>query len=139
MLETDAHRNAAFCIYNANELPLLEVTNVIVKNLDGGLKEVSATIENRRMLPTHSASNMKFRIDHPDYVTLDGATVLSGMLVDDVLRNRTTEQKKNPRRIEVNNIPGHSQVDVRWIVKGGTRFAVSVESVKGGIASAESK
>jgi hypothetical protein len=139
LIETDAHRNAAFCLYNAYEMPLLEVTNISVKNLFGGLKEVSATIENKRMLPTHSASNIKFRIDPPDYVFLDGGTVLSGMIVDDVLQNRTTEQKKNPQRLELNNIPGNSQADVRWIVKGGSNFTVRVESVKGGRASAKSE
>jgi hypothetical protein len=139
LIETDAHRNAAFCIYNAYELPLLEVTNITVKNIDGGLKEVSATIENKRMLPTHSATNMKYRIDPPDYVYLDGGTVLSGMIVDDVLQNRTSEQKKNPQRMELNNIPGNSPVDVRWIVKGGSKFTVRVESVKGGRASGKSE
>jgi hypothetical protein len=139
LIETDAHRNAAFCIYNAYELPLLEITNITVKSLDGGLKEVSATIENRRMLPTHSASNLKFRIDPPDYVYLDGTNVFSGMIVDDVLQNRTTEQKKNPGRIEVSNIPGHSQVNVRWIVKGGSKFTVRVESIKGGRDTAQSE
>ncbi|MBK9391727.1 MAG: peptidase M14 [Bacteroidetes bacterium] len=139
MIETDAHRNAAFCIYNANELPVLEVTNVSVKNLEGGLKEVSATIENKRMIPTHSASNLKFRIDHPDYVFIDGGSVISGMIVDDMLQNRTTEQKKNPQRLEINNIPGNSQVDVRWIIKGGSKFTVRVESVKGGTAKGEPK
>ena len=139
LLESDAHRNAAFCIYNANELPLLEVTNVTVKNLGKGLTEVSATVENKRMIPTHSASNLKFRIDHPDYVSIEGGTVISGMIVDDILQNRTTEQKKNPQRMEINNIPGNSQVDVRWIVKGGNKFTVSVESVKGGTSSAQSR
>ena len=139
LIETDAHRNAAFCIYNAYELPLLGVTNITIKPLEGGLKEVSATIENKRMIPTHSASNIKFRIDPPDYVFLDGGTVLSGMIVDDVLLNRTTEQKKNPQRLELNNISGNSQADVRWIVKGGSKFTVRVESVKGGRAAAQSQ
>lgn len=139
LLESDAHRNAAFCIYNAYEMPLLEVKDITVKNLNGGLREVSATIENKRMLPTHSASNLKYRIDPPDYVYLDGGTVLSGMIVEDVLMNRTTEQKKNPQRLELKNIPGNSQVDVRWIVKGGSKFTVRVESVKGGRASSSSE
>lgn len=139
LLETDAHRNAAFCIYNANELPLLEVTNISVKELGNGIKEVSATIENKRMLPTHSATNLKYRIDPPDYVYLEGAPVISGMVVDDLLQNRTTEQKKNPQRIEIKNIPGNSMVDVRWLVKGGSKFTVRVESVKGGRASGKSQ
>jgi hypothetical protein len=139
LLETDAHRNAAFCIYNAYELPLLEVTDISVKNLEGGLKEISATIENKRILPTHSATNLKYRIDPPDYVTLEGGTVLSGMIVEDKLQNKTTEQKKNPQKMEVKNIPGNSHTDLRWIVKGGSKFTVKVESIKGGTASSQSR
>ena len=30
MIETDAHRNAAFCIYNAYQSPKLEVTDISV-------------------------------------------------------------------------------------------------------------
>ncbi|HPC97705.1 MAG TPA: M14 family metallopeptidase [Bacteroidales bacterium] len=161
LLETDAHRNAAFCIYNAYQLPKLEVTKVAVKNIGNGLKEVSATIENKRMIPTHSASNLRFRIDLPDYITLEGAgTVLAGMIVRNEDLNINTEQKKNPARLEIQNIPGYlsggsgggqggrggmsgggtgNVVKVKWIVKGGDKFTVRVESMKGGQASAQSQ
>lgn len=161
LLETDAHRNAAFCIYNAYQLPKLEVTKVAVKNIGNGLKEVSATIENKRMIPTHSASNLRFRIDPPDYITLEGAgTVLAGMIVRNEDLNINTEQKKNPARLEIQNIPGYlsggsgggqggrggmsgggtgNVVKVKWIVKGGDKFTVRVESMKGGQASAQSQ
>ena len=139
MLETDAHRNAAFCIYNANQLPVLEIKNISIKNIDGGLKEVSATVANTRAIPTHSASNMKFRIDHPVYVSLEGGSVIAAMIVNDKLLNNTTEQKKNPKRLEIKNIAGNSQVDLRWIVKGGGEFTVKVESEKGGNTSAKAK
>jgi hypothetical protein len=139
LLESDSHRNAAFCIYNAFQTPKLEVTNIKVKNLNGGLKEVMATVENKRMLPTHSASNLKYKIDPPDYVYLDGGTVIAGMVVLDPDLNRNVEQKKNPRRMELINIPGNQHVDLKWIIKGGSRFTVRVESVKGGRASAQSE
>ncbi|NMC40809.1 MAG: peptidase M14, partial [Bacteroidales bacterium] len=161
LLETDAHRNAAFCIYNAYQLPKLEVTKVAVKNIGNGLKEVSATIENKRMIPTHSASNLRFRIDPPDYITIEGAgTVIAGMIVRNEDLNINTEQKKNPARLEIQNIPGYlgggfgggqggrggmsgagtgNVVKVKWIVKGGDKFTVRVESVKGGQASAQSQ
>jgi len=139
MIETDAHRNAAFCIYNAYQLPELEVSDIKVRKLDGGLNEVTATVENKRILPTHSASNLKFKIDPPDYVQIEGGTVVAGMIVEDMLLNRNKEQKKNPSRIEVSNIPGKSRVDVKWIVKGGSKYTVKVTSVKGGTASAQSE
>ncbi len=139
MLETDAHRNAAFCIYNALQLPELEVSDIQVKNLTGGLKEVSATIENKKLIPTHSGTNLRYKIDPPDYVYLEGGNVIAGMVVDDPARNRTTEQAKNPQRIELENIPGQSKVYLRWIVKGGNKYTVRVESVKGGRATGTSQ
>jgi hypothetical protein len=137
MLETDAHRNAAFCIYNAYQTPKLEITNLKVTKLDGGLKEVTATVVNKRMLPTHSASNLKYKIDPPDYIYLDGGTVIAGMIVEDADRNIVTEQKKNPQRLEIQNIAGYQSVDLKWIVRGGNKYTVRAESVKGGRTSAQ--
>jgi hypothetical protein len=139
LLETDAHRNAAFCIYNAYQSPKLEISDVLVKKLSGDIKEVTATIENTRMIPTHSANNLKFKIDPPDYFYIDGGTVIAGMIMIDKDNNVSMEQKKNPGRLEVSNIPGYSHVDVKWIVKGGAKFTVRAESVKGGRVSAKAE
>ncbi len=136
MIETDAHRNAAFCIYNAYQSPRLEITDMKVKDMKGGLKEVTATVENKRLLPTHSASNLKFRIDPPDYISIEGGKVIAGMIVKNIDLNTATEQKKDPSRLEVDNIAGYERVTVRWIVKGGTKYNINVKSVKGGIATA---
>jgi hypothetical protein len=136
LLETDAHRNAAFCIYNSYQSPKLEFSNITVRKLEGGLKEVTATITNKRMLPTHSASNLRYKIDPPDYVSIEGGTVIAGMIVTDKDLNRATEQKKNPQRMEITNITGYQGIDLKWIVKGGARYTLSAQSVKGGRASA---
>jgi hypothetical protein len=136
LLESDAHRNAAFCIYNASHSPRLEVKDVKVSKLDGGLKEVTATIENNGLLPTHSSSNLKFRIDPPDYIILEGGKPIAGMIVLNRDMNINREQKDNPRKLEIDNIPGNSRVKVKWIVREGSRYTVKVESVKGGRAQA---
>ncbi len=139
LLESDSHRNAAFCIYNAWVTPKLEVKDVRVKTIGGGLKEVTATVENKQMLPTHSGNNLKYRIDPPDYIYLDGGKVIAGMVVLDKDMGVNREQKKNPQRMEVSNIEGYQHVDLKWIVRDGSKFTVRVESVKGGRASAESE
>jgi hypothetical protein len=136
LLESDAHRNAAFCIYNAFQSPKLEITKVGVKKLDNGLKEVTVTIENKRLLPTHSGENLKYRIDPPDYISIEGGQVIAGMIVNNADLNITREQKDNPQRMEVINIPGYQNVDLKWIVKGGSKYKIMVESVKGGRAEA---
>jgi hypothetical protein len=134
MIETDAHRNAAFCIYNSYQSPKLEIEDVKVTRHTGGLSEVTATVANKRMLPTHSASNLKFRIDPPDYVSLEGAKVIAGMIVINKDLNINEEQKRNPERMEVGNIPGYERVNLKWIVKDVNKITVKVESVKGGTA-----
>lgn len=136
MLETDAHRNAAFCIYNAWQSPKLEINTISVKKLPGGLSEVTATIENLRLLPTHSGTNLKYKIDPPDYAFIDGGDVIAGMIVLNKDMNITEEQKKNPGRLEIRNIGGYDRVDIRWIIKGRSKYTIRIESVKGGRASA---
>ena len=139
IIETDAHRNAAFCIYNSYQSPKLEITNIKVNKIEGGLKEVTASVVNRRMLPTHSATNLRYKIDPPDYVLLEGGTVIAGMIVENADLNITSEQKKNPQKMELANIAGYQKIDLKWIVKGGNKYTVKVESVKGGRASAQTE
>ena len=134
LIESDAHRNAAFCIYNAWQSPKLEISKLQVKKLTGGLNEVTATIENKRLLPTHSASNLRYKIDPPDIISISGGTVVAGMIVENKDLNLNIEQKKNPSELEVTNIPGYGSIDVKWIVKGGNKYTVGVKSVKGGSA-----
>ncbi|HCC71645.1 MAG TPA: peptidase M14, partial [Bacteroidales bacterium] len=135
LLESDAHRNTAFCIYHAYQTPKLEVRDIEVEDLQGSLKQVTATIANTRMMPTHSGQNIKYKIDPPDYIFLDGAEIVAGMIVLDPDNSVCKEQLHNPQRIEVENIPGNSKVIVRWIVKGGNKYTIRVESVKGGHVS----
>lgn len=134
LLESDAHRNTAFALYHASQLPKLAVRDIEVKNLGGGLNEVTATVTNSRITPTHSGQNLKYRIDPPNYISIEGGEVITGMIVEDRWMNVTAEQKKNPATIEVDNISGNSEVIVRWIVKGGNKYTVKVKSVKGGVA-----
>jgi hypothetical protein len=135
LLESDAHRNMAFCIYHAYSMPKLVVEEITEKSLGGGLTEVTAVITNKRMMPTHASQDLKFKIERPDYVTLEGAKVIAGMIVDDRDMNEAREQKTNPQTIEVENISGLGSVTVRWIVSGGKNYTVKVDSKKGGIAS----
>ncbi|MBN2863918.1 MAG: hypothetical protein JXN62_12185, partial [Bacteroidales bacterium] len=117
--------------------PKLEIRDLKIRKLEGGLKEITATVENKRMLPTHSATNLKYKIDPPDYVFLDGGSVIDGMIVENADLNQTNEQKDNPQRMEIDNIRGYQKVDLKWIVRGANKFTVRVESVKGGRASAQ--
>ncbi|MGY6520237.1 MAG: M14 family metallopeptidase [Mongoliitalea sp.] len=135
LMETDAHRNAAFTILHAYHTPKLSVSDVKEKDLGGGLREITATIYNERMIPTHSSQDLKYKIERPDYISISGAKVVAGFVVENEDFNKLAEQKVNPEKIAVDNIPGMGAVKVRWIVSGNSKYSITVDSAKGGKAS----
>lgn len=135
LLESDAHRNMSFVIYHAYHMPKLSVENISEKNLGNGLIEVTAIIKNERMMPTHASQDLKFKIERSDYISLQGATVVAGMIVENGDLNITREQKVNPAVLEVKSIPGLGAVTVRWIIKPAKNYTVKVDSRKGGVVS----
>jgi hypothetical protein len=135
LLEQDAHRNAAFTIYHAYHTPKLSIMDVKEEELGGGLKAITATIFNERLMPTHASQDLKYKIERPDYVTISGAKVVAGFVVEDEDFNKLAEQKMSPERIAVANVPGMSVVKVKWIVSAGSNYSIMVDSAKGGKAS----
>ncbi len=135
MLEEELHRNMAFTLYHAYHMPKLSISDVQEKNLGGGLREITATIKNERLMPTHASQDMKFRIERPDWISISGVDVQAGMVVNNEDRNFTTEQKVNPQKLELANIPGNSVVKVRWIVYGKGDYTITVDSAKGGLVT----
>ena len=135
LLEQDAHRNMAFTIYHAYQTPKLSITDVEEKNLGNGLKEVTATLYNERLMPTHSGQDLKFKIERPDLVSITNANVVAGMIVEDDDFNKVKEQVHSPETIKVPNIPGMDTVKVRWIISGSRNYKINIDSAKGGKAS----
>ena len=135
LLPAEAHRNMAFTLYHADQMPRVEVDSVTVRALGNGLSEVTAIIANRRIIPTHTQQDLEHHITRPDYVTLTGRQVLAGFRVTDPLQNVAVEQRRNPERIEVDNVAGMATETVRWIVQGSGAITVSVDSRKGGVHS----
>lgn len=134
-LEQDAHRNMAFTIYHAYHTPKLVIDEISEKELDGGLREVTAVVTNTRMIPTHASQDVQNKIERPDYISIDGARVEAGMIVTNRDLDQTREQENHPERLEVNNIAGMSSVTVRWIISRGNNYTITVDSEKGGIVS----
>ncbi|HVK38752.1 MAG TPA: M14 family metallopeptidase [Candidatus Kapabacteria bacterium] len=137
LIEEMAHRNMAFTLYHAWQMPQVVVQKVDRRRLDGGLTEVTATIANTRVIPTRTEWDVRNGISRADLVTIAGGTVLSGAIVADRNLGLADEQKHRPERIAVPSIPGQGYVTVRWIVKGSGPFTVTVDSQKGGVAIAE--
>ena len=135
LMQAEAHRNMAFSLYQAWQMPQVEVDTITTRALGNGLTEVTAIVANRRLVPTHTQQDVENRISRPDYVTLAGGTVLTGYRVTNPTTGASLEQPRNPARLELSNIPGNSVVTVKWIVRGGGPFTVTVDAEKGGTHS----
>ena len=135
LLESDAHRNMAFTIYHCYHTPKLSIDTITEKNLGDGLREITAVISNNRLMPTHSSQDLKYKIERPDFISIEGVKAVAGMIVQNADLNINEEQQNNPARISIANIPGLSTVRIRWIVSGNGKVTVSVDSRKGGKVS----
>jgi hypothetical protein len=125
----------SFVVYHAYQTPKLEITELAEKTMGGGLTEVTAVVSNVRIMPTHSSQDLKYKIERPDYISIENSSVVAGMIVDNRDMGITHEQKNNPSKIGVENIPGMGSVTVRWIIKNGKNYSIKVDSRKGGVVS----
>jgi hypothetical protein len=134
LLEEECHRNMAFTLYHADQMPKVRLQSVDVKRLGDGLSQVTAIAENQRLIPTRSAIDVKNRITPPDVVSLTArnATVVLGLTSPEPFFQSAREQVREPIKIELASVPGHGVVYVRWLVKGQGPFTVTIQSVKGG-------
>ncbi len=134
LLEEELHRNMAFSLYHAEQMPLVKIQKIEVAPLDGGLMQVTAVISNERMLPTHAAEDVLHRITPPDLVSLGGPKlkVLVGLSAPDPFFEHPTEQKRLPSVIRLSSVPSMGAMYVRWIVSGSGPYTVKVRSMKGG-------
>ncbi len=133
LLEEELHRNMAFTFYHAYHMPNLSFGEVKEKDLGGGMREITATIINDRLMPTHASQDLKYKIERPDYISIEGVDVVAGMIVENEDFGVTREQKVNPEKLEIANIPGMGSVTVRWIVSGRGDYSLTVDSAKGGL------
>ena len=134
LLEEECHRNMAFTLYHADEMPLVKVQAVEVKSLGGKLRQVTAIVENPKLIPTHSAADVRRKITRPDLVTLhsDGGRVITALTADEPFFLHPKEQKLNPGEVKLETIPGRSVTYLRWLIEGEGKLRVTVDSVKGG-------
>jgi len=139
LLEEECHRNMAFTLYHAAQLPRLAITEVKAESLGNGVHRVWVTIENSRMIPTRTQQDVAYHISPPDLLTLSGpeVKVLSAGRVVDRFFKRVEAVKRRPERVELDAVPGMGAARVQFILGGQGRFKVSLESAKGGLLTAE--
>ncbi len=128
MLEELCHRNMAFTLYHAKQMPRLEFARREVKPLGGGVFEVTVELKNTRLIPTIAAIAQRRRIGARDSISIQaagggpGIEVLAGGALEDRLNNRFRAAERQPWRLWIDGgIPGESARSFRWYVRASGR------------------
>jgi hypothetical protein len=145
MNEELCHRNMAFSLYQADQMPLVHLDGAEVERIGGDVYRVYVDITNPRVAPTIMARAAQNGTVRPDLLLVDGkgVEVVAASFVDNktVYKSNPSvtplvDQKDLKRILVRNGQPGKTTRTAVLIVKGSGPVKVTYDSVKGGTASA---
>lgn len=121
-LEDECHRNFAFTMFHAGQMPLVEITNVEVASLGGGLTRVRADVKNSRIIPTTTGQAARRQYGPRDRVELSGKgveVVAGGFIGQDRYTTSFDFVEHQPARLWLDyGVPSEGVRSVQWIVRG---------------------
>jgi hypothetical protein len=137
LLEELCHRNAAFVLYHADQMPLVAWHEVQIERLGPETFTVTASVRNTRLIPSRSAQAARRKIDLPDTLQVESAAL--EVLEGGVLANRFTGElaaaEGDAARIVLENGIDSTPVYVRWVIRGRGDARLVYRSEKGGTLS----
>jgi hypothetical protein len=134
MLEEECHRNFAFTMLHADQMPLLVTDRAEAVKVGDGLYAVTVEIRNTRAIPTRSGHAANKRIGAPDLLTatveggIGGERVIaaSGRL-DGWLDTKPRLVEREPGRVPVNEgIGGRGTLTWRFFAAAGSGAKVRI-------------
>jgi len=135
LMEEELHRNAAFMLYHAQQMPEPVLEELQVRPAPGGLYYVDAVVRNERAIPTRSALAAEKKIGVPDRLQIagDGLQVIAGGKPTDRFRLEVIDlQENHPEVLRAEaGVAGRGEWKVRWIVAGSGPFEVRYAAEKG--------
>jgi len=139
MNEELCHRNMAFTLYQAGEMPKISLGETKVELISGNVYRVRVDIRNECLIPTILAKAAENNVVRPDLLTVEGKNVevLSAGWVRDKFRNVATQlidQQDLKRILLRNGQPGDTTRTIEYLVRGAGDMTVAYASLKGGSA-----
>jgi hypothetical protein len=144
MSEELCHRNMAFSLYQASEMPMIKLGETSVEKVGGDVYKVFVDITNPKVAPTIMARAAQNSVVRPDLLTLEGQNVevIAASLIDNKelykVKPSVTQliDQKDLKRILVRNgQAGKTTRTVMYLVRGGGTLTVAYDSLKGGRAA----
>lgn len=128
MLEEGCHRNFAFTMFHAGNMPELVFKWIGIKKLDSQLWEITVEIENTKIIPTRLALAANKKIGQPDLLTLSGSDVVLSGVVSDRFDRTMLPTTHRPSSLYVENgIKGSSIQTFRFIATGTENDTVNLK------------
>ncbi|UCC25615.1 MAG: hypothetical protein JSU98_00700 [Gemmatimonadales bacterium] len=133
------HRNMAFTLYHADQMPLMTMGEASVERVGGDVWRVRVPIRNERLIPTVTARARENRIVRPDILSVEGnVEIITAGWVDDVHRPGPTQridQAELDRILIRSGAPGRTTRVIEYLVRGSGSLTVEYDSQKGGTVS----
>jgi hypothetical protein len=142
MNEELCHRNMAFTLFQADEMPQMQMGETKVEAIGGGVYRVRVDITNPKLTPTILAKAAENNVVRPDLLTVEGkgVEVLSAGWVASKHRPGATDlidQQELDRIILRTGHPGRTTRTIEYLVRGTGEMTVTYDSLKGGKAVAK--
>jgi hypothetical protein len=133
------HRNMAFTLYHADEMPLVRMGDTSVESMGGGVYRVRVDIRNERVIPTITEKARENNVVRPDLITVAGNVeiVAAGWVADKHRPGPTDliDQEELDRIIVRTGLPGRTTRTLEYLVRGSGSMTVTYSALKGGTAS----
>ena len=127
MLEEELHRNFAFTMYHADQMPLLRIESVATSELSPGTWAVTVTVANDRLIPTRTARAADKGIGLDDILALTGAPVIAAGTLDRRTDRQFRPQGFRPSELRFpRGVPGHGSAAARFLVQAPAGTPVTV-------------
>lgn len=138
-LEEECHRNFAFTMYHAEQMPLIELTDLEAKPLAPGLWQIRVDVHNRRLIASTTAQQAAMQYGPRDFVEIAGndVRVLAGGTLADRFAAPFEFVQHEPQRLWIDDgIPGEGCRTFQWLVSGSGPVTVRFAGARAGEAAA---
>jgi hypothetical protein len=134
-LAETCHRNAAFCLFHADQMPRLTIDDVDITRLEDGLYQLDVRVRNSRATPSVAAQAAQKKLHRADRLQVRGPAaqpVAAGQLIDEY-RGITRLLKRHQDSFWVEGgVPGFGEYRARLLVRGAGEVSLIYDSLKGG-------
>lgn len=124
MLEEEAHRNFAFTMFHADQMPKLR-SEIEAEEISPDLWQVDVVVCNDRLIPTRTARAADRGIGRPDLMLFEpgpGTELVLAGIASNRMAPRFDPVDHRPRRLVVDRgIPGQGEVVFRYVLESEGR------------------